>query len=61
MDDDDEEAQSSAEVPEEDSYVVLDHLRQTTELFDHKNAEYMSMERKYESSKKVMIPFCPHM
>ena len=55
-DDEDEEVQSSVPVShaQEDPYVVLEDLRQTTELFHQKNEEYMDLETKSEASKKVL-------
>lgn len=53
-DDEDEEVQTTAPVPQEDPYMVLEDLRQTTELFHQKNNEYMDLEAQTEASKKVL-------
>ena len=58
LDDDEEEealskVQSSTTLPQEDPEVILDNLRQMTELFDQKKSEYMVMEQRAEDLKKV--------
>lgn len=57
LDDDEEEealskVQSSTTLPQEDPEVILDNLRQMTELFDQKKSEYMVMEQRAEDLKK---------
>ena len=38
-----------------DAQQILENLIQTTELFDQKNSEYMVMEHKSETSRKVRV------